>query len=328
MQSAEVEETYRRADQISVALRDDIATYKSKWGLWINTNLGRKTALARTRASELLEIAQRSGDGDLLLEAHHCRWSTGFFSGEVATTLEDCRIGVETYDMARHRHLGHAFGGHDPGACAHVERGIVLQVSGARERFKDGIASAIALAERLDHPNSLGHVLLNSGIASQLIADRDSTLAVAQRAFALAGKFGLTPWRASSLLLTAWVTAVGSGVAASARLFDAEIDKATASGPVAQYYLGLAGEVLLAAGRPANGLAYLDRAVAAIDEPGVGFYLPEIYRLRGQCLLALRRDAQDEAGSAFAMARDIARRQGAAIFEARAHESLSELARG
>jgi hypothetical protein len=80
-----------------------------------------------------------------------------------------------------------------------------------------------------------------------------------------------------------------------------------------------------AAGRPADGLAHLDRAIAGIDEPGVGFYLPEIYRLRGACLLALDRGNKDEARSCFAMARDIAGRQRAVIFERRAEASLAEL---
>jgi hypothetical protein len=40
-----------------------------------------------------------------------------FYRGEVAATLDLGRIGVETYDVNRHRHLGHAFGGHDPGVC-------------------------------------------------------------------------------------------------------------------------------------------------------------------------------------------------------------------
>lgn len=90
------------------------------------------------------------------------------------------------------------------------------------------------------------------------------------------------------MLLTGWATAIGSGVAEAARLIDAEIDNATGVGALPQYYLGLAAEVLLAAGRPADGLAHLDRAIAGIDEPGIGFYLPEIYRLRGECLLACR----------------------------------------
>ena len=139
-----------------------------------------------------------------------------------------------------------------------------------------------------------------------MAGDRDAAYAAASRAAALAQKFGLTQWRANSLLLTAWATAVGAGIADAARLVDAEIASATASGPLPQYFIGLAAEVLLGAGRAADALAHLDRAIAGIDEPGVGFYVPEIYRLRGECLLALGRDNKDEARQAFATARDSA----------------------
>jgi hypothetical protein len=36
-------------------------------------------------------------------------WSTAAHRGDVAAALDNSRIGVETYDMARHRHLGQAF---------------------------------------------------------------------------------------------------------------------------------------------------------------------------------------------------------------------------
>jgi tetratricopeptide (TPR) repeat protein len=302
-QSAEVEYAYRRATEIGESLGDVTALYKAKWGLWLSANVRQKTALARDRANELVDLARRSNDGDLLLEAYHCGWSTAFYRGEVAATLDLGRIGVETYDVNRHRHLGHAFGGHDPGVCAR----------------------ALALAEALDQPNSLARALYDSAMCYQLVTDREATFAAAQRVAALAEKFGLLPYRAGSLLLMAWATALGSGVAEAAQIIDSEIDKATAAGPLPQYYLGLAGEVLLAAGRSAEGLALLDRAIAAIDEPGVGFYLPEIYRLRGECLLALGRGNMDEARQAFAAARDIAIRQGAVIFERRAEASLGEI---
>ena len=179
----------------------------------------------------------------------------------------------------------------------------------------------------LDHPNSLAHGLHNVGIGHQLGGDREATYAAAHRAAALAEKFGLPPWRASSLILVGWATATGAAAADAVRLIDAEIANATAAGPLPQYYLGLAAEVLLAAGRPADALGHLDRAIAGIDEAGVGIYLPEIYRLRGACLLALDRRNKAEARSAFATAADIARRQGAVIFERRAQASLSELAK-
>ena len=273
---------------------------------------------------EFLALAQRSGDGDLLLEAYHCRWSTAFFRGDVAATLKDCRIGIETYDMKRHGHLGHAFGGHDPGVCADVCGAMALQCPATTDADQ-AAARGVALAEALDHPNTLAHALHNFSISHQFAGDRDAVYAAASRAVALAQKFGLAPWRAGSLLLTAWASAVGAGIADAARLVDAEIASATASGPLPQYFIGLAAEVLLGAGRAADVLAHLDRAIAGIDEPGVGFYVPEIYRLRGECLLALGRGNKDEARQAFTTARDSARRQGAVIFERRAEASLAEV---
>jgi hypothetical protein len=146
-------------------------------------------------------LAHRSSDGDLLLEAYHCRWSTALFQGDVAGVLGDTRLGLESYDMTRHRHLGPTFGDHDPGTCAHVARAIALQMSGDQDQARDILSKGIALAE--------------------------------------------------------------------------------------PYLLGLAAEVLLAAARPGDGLAHLDRAIAAVEEPDVGLYLPEVYRLRGECLLAI-----------------------------------------
>jgi class 3 adenylate cyclase/tetratricopeptide (TPR) repeat protein len=326
LQSVEAEQAYIRASEIGENLGDGPKSFQAKWGLWINANLRRKTALARKQANELVALAQHSGDGELLLEAYHCQLSTAHFRGDVAAALDGCHHAIALYDMAQHRHLAHAFGGHDPGVCAHAQCGNSLQLSGDRQGARRHFTQAIELAEMLDHPNSLGHGLHNLGIGHQLGGDRDATYRAAHRAAALADKFGLPPWRASSLVLVGWATATGAGAADAVRLIDAEIANATAVGPLPQYYLGLAAEVLLAAGRPADALAHLDRALAGIDEPGIGIYLPEIYRLRGVCLLALDRSNKDEARSAFAMAVEIAKRQGAVIFARRAGEALAEFA--
>jgi class 3 adenylate cyclase/tetratricopeptide (TPR) repeat protein len=326
LQSVEAETAYTKASEIGEQLGDGPASFQAKWGLWINANLRRKTALARDRASELVSLAQQSGDRELLLEAYHCQLSTAHFRGDVRGALEGCQHAIALYDMTQHRHLAHAFGGHDPGVCAHAQCGNSWQLSGEEQQAREHFTQAIALAEMLDHPNSLGHGLHNIGIGHQLGGDREATYTAAHRAAALAEKFNLPPWRASSLILVGWATATGAGVVDAVRLIDAEIANATAVGPLPQYYLGLAAEVLLAAGRPADALGHLDRAIAGIDEAGIGIYLPEIYRLRGACLLALDRQNKAEARSAFAIAVDIAKRQGAVIFERRAQASLSKFA--
>lgn len=326
MQSVEAETAYTKAGKIGEQLSDGPASFQAKWGLWINANLRRKTALARDRAGELVSLAQRSGDRELLLEAYHCQFSTAYFRGDVGGALEGCQHVIALYDMTQHRHLAHAFGGHDPAVCAHIQCGNSWRLSGDEQQARPHFTQGIALAEMLDHPNSLAHGLHNVGIGYQLGGDREATYAAAHRAAALADRFGLPPWRASSLILVGWATASGAAAADAVRLIDTEIANATAAGPLPQYYLGLAAEVLLAAGRPADALAHLDRASAGIDEAGVGIYLPEIYRLRGACLLALDRGNKTEARSAFATAANIAKRHGAVIFERRAEASLSEFA--
>ena len=325
LQSVEAETAYSKASEIGEQLGDGHASFQAKWGLWINANLRRKTALARDRATELVSLAERSGDRELLLEAYHCQLSTAHFRGDVRAALEGCRQAIALYDMTEHRHLAQAFGGHDPGVCAHAQCGNSWQLSGDEQQARQYFTQAIALAEMLDHPNSLGHGLHNIGIGHQLAGDRAATYTAAHRAAALSEKFNLPPWRASSLILVGWATATGAGIADAVRLIDAEIANATAVGPLPQYYLGLAAEVLLAAGRASDALGHLDRAIAGIDEAGIGIYLPEIYRLRGACLLALDRGNRSEARSSFATAADIARRQRAVIFERRAEASLSDL---
>jgi predicted ATPase/class 3 adenylate cyclase len=325
LQSFEAETAYTRASEIGERLGDGAASFQAKWGLWINANLRHKTALARERAGELVSLAQQSGDRELLLEAYHCQFSTSYFRGDVGDALEGCERVISLYDMAQHRHLAHAFGGHDPCVCAHVQCGNSWQLSGEPRQAGRYLAQAIELAEVLDHPNTLAHGLHNAGIGYQLGGDPELTLAMAQRAATMADKFGLPPWRASSLILIAWATASGGSAAEAVRLVDAEITNATAAGPLPQYYLGLAAEVLLAAGRPGDALGHLDRAIAGIDETGIGFYLPEIYRLRGACLLALNRNNRIEARSAFVAASEIAKRQGCVILERRADASLSDM---
>jgi predicted ATPase/class 3 adenylate cyclase len=327
MQSAAVDETYRRAAEIGAATGDAVSTFKAKWGLWMSVNLGRKTSLARERASELVALAQQSNDGDLLLEAYHCRWSTAFFRGDVAAALADSRIGAQSYDMKRHSHLTHIYGGHDPGVCAHAVAGISLALGDLQHDGAKSVARAVELAEALDHPNSLAHALFELALFNQLVKSRENVLATSHRLHALSEKYGLAPYRTSGLLLLAWAQATTeAGLAKAAQIFDTEIEKAIALAAVPQYFLGLASETFLDAGRPADGLAYTDRALAAIDEPGVGYYLPEIYRLRGECLLALDRNNKEEARRAFATAREIAQRQGATIFERSALASSSKLA--
>jgi tetratricopeptide (TPR) repeat protein len=241
---------------------------------------------------------------------------TALFRGDIATGRRFGRIGGETYDMARHRHLGPAYGGHDPGVCAHAVLGLLAALLDEPEAARREAAQAIALSEALDHPFNLVHAH-HAAMARQFAGDREAAAQMAERTIALADKYGFPPHRSGGLLLAAWSRVNRLHSAESAELVDAEIERTAAVGPNVQYLLGIAGEIMLAAGRFDHAVALLNRALAANEEPDVGCYLAEIWRLRGACLLALDRGSKAEARQAFATARDLARRQGAIIFAPR-----------
>jgi tetratricopeptide (TPR) repeat protein len=168
------------------------------------------------------------------------------------------------------------------------------------------------------------HALYNAGMAFQIGGDREQTGNLAERAIMHADKYGFPPYRAGAMLLLA--SAHGVTRAGMVDLVEQEIAQTAATGPNVHYLFGVAGEVMLTAGHYDRALALLDRALAANQEPDVGFYLAEIWRLRGECLLTLDRGNKAEARQAFTTARDVARRQGAVIFERRAETSLVEAA--
>jgi class 3 adenylate cyclase len=320
-QSEEVASTCRRAAEIAEALEDDAAAFKAKWGVWLNANLARKTAVARDQANALVALAERSGDGDLLLEAYHCGWSTAFFRGDIATSQRLSGIGIATYDMARHRHLGTAFGGHDPGVCAQMIVGLTATLAEDAARAARHCDLAVALGEALDHPFSLVHAAYNAAMMYQIAGDRAHTAEMAERAMGMAEKYGFPSYHAGAVVLLAWTR--GPTVRETSAL-DQEIERA-ATGPNVQYLLGLAGEILLRAGRPGDAASLLDRALAANEERDVGYYLAEIWRLKGACALALDRGDTDKARAAYLSARQVATQQGAILFARRAEDALAEI---
>lgn len=83
-------------------------------------------------------------------------------------------------------------------------------------------------------------------------------------------------------------------------------------------------ELRAKAGRFAGALALLDEALQGVEAPGVGLYLSEIYRVRGECL-SLDRQHHEAASNALDMAAQIAKQQGARILQLRTAASKARL---
>jgi predicted ATPase len=78
-------------------------------------------------------------------------------------------------------------------------------------------------------------------------------------------------------------------------------------------------------GQAIEGLAALEEALVLVDKNGERFYEPELYRLKGELLLAMLAAGHAQAETCFQRALDLARRQQSKSWELRAAISLSRL---
>jgi class 3 adenylate cyclase/predicted ATPase len=325
-QSSEVEDVYRRAHANALAVRDETGLFKATWGLWYNANIGRRLDLARDHADALMTLGRKAGDDDLLLEGFHCRWSTAQFRGEIATAMEMSREGIDRYDPARHSWMGPVFGGHDPGVCAYCVQATMLGLNGRHAQGRPFVERALALAAELRHPNTRAHSLLNALLFAQIAGDLRAVAEYSQRATELAEKFNIPPVRAHAMFMGGWALTVGADPDAGMSVMEAEFPRASAVGPLGRYYAVLLADGRARSRRYADALAVLEPALLSVTEPGVGFFVSELHRLRGHCLLRMGPGHEAEALASLRTALDVAARQSASLLELKASVSLAHAA--
>jgi predicted ATPase len=90
--------------------------------------------------------------------------------------------------------------------------------------------------------------------------------------------------------------------------------------------LGLLADAYREAGHPDRGLEAMAEAWEIAGSEPVGFYAPELHRIRGELLLAHDAGAAPEAEACFRRALGLARGRQARSFELRAATSLARLA--
>ena len=322
MQNPEAEQNYQRAYEVAAKLDDDHTLFKALWGMWLCANLQRRTSVARDRAEELVALAQRSRSDELILEAIHCRWSTSFFRGDVLNALADGLEGIKHYDPAQHNRLGAEFGGHDPGVCANTNVGLSLAQLGRSKEAAKRVERGLALARQLNQPTSVAFALTAAIQIHVIMDDLAAVRHLAVQLFEVGEKFDLPPQRAVSAFMSGWAKLREGESGAGLQAMELEFARVMRMGSIPQLYAGLLATARLLTGEPAHALEPIDAILPTFTEPGVGVYLPELHRLRGECLLRLDPSRIDEAVREFQSAIAFAKKQNALLFRLRAAISL------
>ncbi|MBI3327718.1 MAG: hypothetical protein HYZ81_13585, partial [Nitrospinae bacterium] len=330
----EVEQLYTRARELCERVGEPSQLFRVLWGLWTVYGQRGEYQTLRAFAEELLILAERLQDPDLLLEAHHALWSSLVRGGELAAAQPHLEEGMRLYDPQRHRIHASLYSGHDPGVCCRNLAALSLWLRGYPDQALANMQAAMALAQPLAHPVSLALALHWAAVQHHLRREAPQTRAHADAAMTVATDQGFPQQIAQAMLLRGWALAEnGQGQEGMAQIRQGlAAYQATGTTTQQPYYLALLAEASAAVGQTTEGLEALAEALATLDKSVVRWWEAELYRLRGELLLGAGGQGSGVGAQQLAQAEEwfrqalgVARRQQAKSLELRAAMSLSRL---
>jgi predicted ATPase len=317
-----------RAQELAERIGDTRQAYAAVWGHWYFNLMRMRFSTARDLSYELLELARREQDDELLLQAHHSAWPILLCRGEISLCREHAEAGLLLYN--REQHSAHAlrYGGHDPGACSRYHLALALWLLGYADQAVAMARDAVRLASELAQPFSLTLALSYASYLHQCRGEPRLAQEGAEATIALSvEQEGFPHYRATGILIRGWAAAAHGQLEAGTAAIEEGLAALRAAGANVRrsYYLALLADVRGRAGRPEAGQSVVTEALAFAEESGERWWEAELYRLRGELLLAQSTDNRAEAEACFRRALEIARQQSAKAFELRAATSLARL---
>jgi predicted ATPase len=206
----ELEPLYTRAHELCEQVGELSQLFRVLWGFCHVHALRGTYYTRRALGEQLLSLAQRLQDSDLLLEAHHTLWTTLLAGGELAAARPHLDQGMKLYDPQRHRTHATLYSGHDPGVCCRMQAAHSLWLFGYPDQALASIQAALVLAQQLAHPLSLCMALRWAAVLHYLRREVRLTQARAEAAIIIATDHGFLEQVALVTPLQDWALAANS----------------------------------------------------------------------------------------------------------------------
>jgi len=322
----EIAKHYARAVALGRGLGDDKKLFRAMWGSWYANLITGQTEQALGMANELVEVAERVTDPDLMLEAYHSRWANSHVMGLNSITLADAQRGIALYDPERHHAHAYDYGGHDTGVCAYAHSAITLWVSGFPEQAVQMSVTALELGHRLGHPPSLAHAAWWSATLQQLLRAPKPCREFAELTIQIGREQGSNMFIMCPLLLGWTIFESGEVSEGLQRMEDAVgVTRQSVRRFYYDYELLVFAEALLKADQPDRAHQVVQEALDCIMTSPNRLFEAEALRLLGVCLATQGGERIAQAEARLLQAIETSDRQGALFFKLRAATSLGRV---
>ncbi|MCP3144869.1 AAA family ATPase [Pyxidicoccus sp. QH1ED-7-1] len=321
----EVEQNVMRARDLCERLGNPPERVPVLFNLWLVNLTASRREPAQAYARKLLE-AVRTHPGALREVPVFCaNGTTLFFLGRFDEARIELHRALQHYSPELHPALVRTYGD-DHGLYAQVFLEWLHLLTGQVDRARVLMTQTLVLAEHLEDPLAQALACNYASVLYLLLGEPEKVREFSERSKAICLEQGFSFWLARSRMMSGWSHAKLGAVQEGVREIEEGLSFFTAIQqqlPLT-YYLSLPADVHLATGDFERGLARIDQALACAATNLDRFYLPELYRLKGELLQASGArtvEVLEWLEKAVAHARD----SGASWLELKAAKSLAVL---
>jgi len=323
--SPEVEATYARARELCEQVGETPQRFPALMGVSTYYLARGQLRQACELREQLLALAQCQQDSNCLPQAHVALGTILFWRGAFSQACSHLEQGLRLSAQAPSSVLGAA--GDELEVNSRRVLALALWVLGYPEQALQRIHEAVTWARQLSHAFSLAFALSGVALIHQHRREARATAEQAEAVIAMAHEHEFPRWGALGAILHGWACAEqGQTVEGIAQLRQGAMEWRSQGQELTRpYQLALLAHAHSHIGEVAEGLHVLTEAFALIDSTEESWCEAELYRLKGDLLLAQSVENHAAAHTCFQQALVVARRQQAKSWELRAAPSLASL---
>jgi len=324
--STETAAAFTRAGDLCAQIGEVPQLFRAVWGLGAFHFVRGDQRKAREAADQCLGLAQQTEDADNLIEAHYMRGMVASATGEFPAAQSQLERCVELYGPGK-RDLHALLYGQDPKASALSWLAMDLWVLGYPDQALARAREALAFVQSGSNPFALARALAGQGFVHVFRREPQAPEGPLEAAIALCVEQGFTYFRAVVSTFQASNLALLGRLDEARSLLCESIDRLRDIGSelLLTVILGNLADLHRARREYEEGLAAVADGLALAERNGEHWGEPELYRQRGELILAAGSDDQAEAESCFHRAIGAARTRQARAYELRATTSLARL---
>lgn len=322
----ELAAVHARARELCHKLGEDASLFHTMWGTWAWRLLRTELDLARTLSDELLTLARSWKDPGCEVEALWAVGCTSLFRGEFVRGREVLALAAQLHDPARSRLHAQATGQDTTGTLG-VYRGWMEWFLGRPETSLSLGQEAVNRARLLKDPFTEAFAIYHHGALLQLSRQTRAVGEVAAATIAIGIEQSYDVWKGLGALCRGAGLLLGGQPAEAAAVLRAGLEgyQATGARLSSTYYMCHLAEAHRQLGRIDEAWQVVEAGLDFASKLRERVAEAELYRLRGELVLAREPHAHDEAAACFARALAVADEQSARGWKLRAAMSFARL---